>query len=156
MESSEGLSRVVAGTIRIRIIGGCQTGNDFTERRLIFFHAGNNFSVSKWLIGHTGGEIGDHGNGAVTDFRFSGQLTFWNIGHSDDIGAPHAISFDFSGSFKTRAFCTDIGSVRMEKYIFCTGGLLYGLTEVFRSMGGTCHSEPPHTGLHQKTCQSGS
>ena len=53
--------------------------------------ADHHFHTDVVMVGMPTVEIGDHAQGAVSDFRFSGQPGLGVIGHADDRTAPAAV-----------------------------------------------------------------
>ena len=59
--------------------------------------------------------IGNQGQSDITDFRFSGQFRFLQIGHPDDVHAPTTIDFRFCNRGKCRTFHTQIGPPQFHR-----------------------------------------
>ena len=74
------------------------------------------------MIGVPAIEIGDHGNGGVTDLRLAGELGLGHIGHADHGIAEVLIGHAFGIGRELRTFHADIGAAARNRDTLGLGG----------------------------------
>ena len=59
-------------------------------------------------------EVGDHAQGGVGDFRFSGQASFAVIGHANHVAPPLPVELTFGARREGRTFHAEIGAATVQ------------------------------------------
>ena len=100
----------------------CSTGIDFdgfAEDVLgvfgVLIERGDDLRAGyRFVIGMPAVVVGDHGDGAVTEFGFAGEFGFGDVGHADDVEIERAVHVGFGERGKLRAFHADVGAAAVD------------------------------------------